>query len=70
MKISFILKINICFVVIICFVDGIKVLFIGLLGLGKSMVINILCGIDECEIGKLFIVEGIIKERKGYFSVF
>lgn len=53
---------------IICFVDELKVLFIGPPGSGKSTVINILRGTDDCRTGKTFTAKGITKERKGYPS--
>lgn len=53
---------------IICFVDGLKVLFIGTSGSGKSSVINILRGTNECKTGLTFTAKGITRERKGYAS--
>lgn len=53
---------------IICFVDGLKVLFIGTSGSGKSSVINILRGTNECKTGLTFTAKGITRERIGYAS--
>lgn len=53
---------------IICFVDELKVLFIGPSGSGKSTVINILRGVNECSTGKTFTAKGITQARQGYES--
>lgn len=59
---------QILFSMIICFVDGLKVLFIGTPGSGKSTVINILRGEDACPTGKTLTAKGITTKREGYRS--
>lgn len=48
--------------------DGLKVLFIGTPGSGKSTVINILRGEDACPTGKTLTAKGITTKREGYRS--
>lgn len=38
----------------------VSVLFIGMFGLGKSLIINILFGKNECKFGLIFDIKGII----------
>lgn len=42
------------------FLDNVRVLFIGMLGVGKSLIINIFFGRDECNFGYILKIGGMI----------